>query len=243
MESIWLKAGLKLAKAGNKKFVLFNWRVAVSCVLLVAFCASVLPIPIQTFEIRSPESSEPFPCQSCGCGCKTAEQCWTNCCCYTPSERLAWAKKNNVEPPAYAVLSQPTPKALTTLVKRVVQKRPGETYCGTSCEAGCKNGCDKNSSLVSQNCSTCASKSREAKAKPTNFARSGKKRGYVLSMMAQRCQGKSSVFTLLPWTIPALRPQVMIHEITPTLHVATPTKTLVSIYQQPDTPPPKLLSV
>jgi hypothetical protein len=45
-------------------------------------------------------SGERFPCESCGCGCSSAQECWTNCCCYTPSERLAWAAAHRVEPPA-----------------------------------------------------------------------------------------------------------------------------------------------
>jgi hypothetical protein len=45
-------------------------------------------------------SHERFPCESCGCGCASALACWTNCCCYTPAERMAWAAAHGVEPPA-----------------------------------------------------------------------------------------------------------------------------------------------
>ncbi|MCU0719062.1 MAG: hypothetical protein MUC83_05115 [Pirellula sp.] len=48
---------------------------------------------------------ENYPCKGNLCGCQTAQQCWTSCCCTTPEERLAWAIKNNVTPPVYAVLS------------------------------------------------------------------------------------------------------------------------------------------
>jgi hypothetical protein len=40
------------------------------------------------------------------CGCATAEQCFTSCCCNTPAETLAWAKAHAVEPAVLAALAQ-----------------------------------------------------------------------------------------------------------------------------------------
>jgi hypothetical protein len=40
------------------------------------------------------------------CGCATAEQCFTSCCCNTPAETLAWAKAHRVEPAVLAALEQ-----------------------------------------------------------------------------------------------------------------------------------------
>jgi len=40
------------------------------------------------------------------CGCATAEQCFTKCCCNTPAETLAWAKAHAVEPAVLAALEQ-----------------------------------------------------------------------------------------------------------------------------------------
>ena len=40
-----------------------------------------------------------FPCQGNGCGCRTASDCWFGCCCMSPSQRLAWARARDVEPP------------------------------------------------------------------------------------------------------------------------------------------------
>lgn len=86
---------------GNRPSVcarIFRWG------LLVAFVACFLPIPVR--PITSPETgSENYPCKGNLCGCRTAQQCWTSCCCTTPEERLAWAIENNVTPPVYAVLS------------------------------------------------------------------------------------------------------------------------------------------
>jgi len=41
-----------------------------------------------------------FPCEGGQCGCRSAHDCWSGCCCLTPAQRLAWAKANDVTPPA-----------------------------------------------------------------------------------------------------------------------------------------------
>jgi hypothetical protein len=40
------------------------------------------------------------------CGCATAEQCFTSCCCNTPAETLAWATAHRVEPAVLAALER-----------------------------------------------------------------------------------------------------------------------------------------
>lgn len=75
----------------------------IALVVLVGILFASLPIPIASLRTRGP-SDTPFPCQSCSCGCATAEQCWTSCCCFSPEERLAWARENGVQPPKYALL-------------------------------------------------------------------------------------------------------------------------------------------
>lgn len=72
--------------------------------LLVALAYGYLcaGVPIPSVAKRS---AERFPCEHCACGCDSAEQCWTHCCCHTPAERLAWAEREGVTPPAY-VLAQ-----------------------------------------------------------------------------------------------------------------------------------------
>ena len=55
-----------------------------------------LPLPVWTAKDRS----VPFPCQDRPCGCHSAAECWQSCCCFSREEHLAWARANNVEPPA-----------------------------------------------------------------------------------------------------------------------------------------------
>jgi len=79
--------------------------------------ASGLPLPFGVVAPAASDSpaakrlagkdrSQPFPCMDKPCGCATAEQCFTNCCCNTPAETLAWAKAHAVEPAVLAALEQ-----------------------------------------------------------------------------------------------------------------------------------------
>lgn len=78
--------------------------------------ASGLPLPVgfpaprgdavTDARLAAKDRSRPFPCMDKPCGCATAEQCFTNCCCHTPAERLAWAKAHRVEPAVLAALER-----------------------------------------------------------------------------------------------------------------------------------------
>jgi hypothetical protein len=52
------------------------------------------------------DRSRPFPCMDKPCGCATAEQCFENCCCHTPAQRLAWARSHDVEAAVLAALER-----------------------------------------------------------------------------------------------------------------------------------------
>ncbi len=67
--------------------------------LAVVYCFLALGISIPVVRVTT-VAYERFPCEKCGCGCATAEQCWKSCCCFTPQQRLDWAERNGVVPPA-----------------------------------------------------------------------------------------------------------------------------------------------
>jgi hypothetical protein len=78
-------------------------RHIVALLTLVAYLASAQGvIPTASMLARWSPLRERFPCEGCACGCLSARDCWTNCCCHSPAERLAWATRNGVTPPAYA---------------------------------------------------------------------------------------------------------------------------------------------
>lgn len=88
----------------------------VTWLMLAAYAAVVsgVPLPIAgsppaagspTAErLADKDRSRPFPCMDKPCGCATAEQCFSTCCCNSPAELLAWAETNHVDPATLLVL-------------------------------------------------------------------------------------------------------------------------------------------
>jgi hypothetical protein len=70
------------------------WLLIAEQVLVSAGAA--LPCPAAAVK-----SSERFPCERCGCDCRTAEHCWRHCGCFTNEEKIAWARANGVAVPEY----------------------------------------------------------------------------------------------------------------------------------------------
>lgn len=104
--------------------------LALGCHVLVA---SGLPLPLvapaagtggAVVGRAAKDRSRPFPCMDKPCGCATAEQCFANCCCHSPAERLAWARAQRVEA-----------AVLTALERRLAAARPPSAGC---CSAGRK---------------------------------------------------------------------------------------------------------
>ncbi len=79
-----------------------------------------IPLPLSGDKDRS----RPFPCMDHPCGCRSAEQCWTHCCCFSPAERVAWARAHGVDVPAYAERPAPGGWHVTRLRDRAVEPRP-----------------------------------------------------------------------------------------------------------------------
>ena len=57
-------------------------------------------------RLSAKDRSRPFPCMDKPCGCATADQCLTSCCCSTPAERLVWARAHDVEAAVLAALQR-----------------------------------------------------------------------------------------------------------------------------------------
>ncbi len=78
-------------------------RRCLGAILIAAYVVVAAGIPLPSVN-RTSRSNERFPCESCGCGCDSAEHCWRNCCCHTLAERLVWAAKNGVIPPDFSLV-------------------------------------------------------------------------------------------------------------------------------------------
>lgn len=75
---------------------------AISLLLLGVYLVAsfgVLPSPRVIGGWFGQLSGERYPCEDCGCGCASAKECWTHCCCHSEHERLIWAIENGVLPP------------------------------------------------------------------------------------------------------------------------------------------------
>jgi hypothetical protein len=79
--------------------------VAWAMLALYALVASGIPLPMglppagsaAEKKIAGKDRSQPFPCMDKACGCDSAERCFTNCCCHTPAETIAWAKARGID--------------------------------------------------------------------------------------------------------------------------------------------------
>jgi hypothetical protein len=77
---------------------------------LVAYLVVAAGVPVPAFPRK--DTSVPFPCQDLACGCRSAEQCWRHCCCFTAAEHWAWARARGIEPPPYATKPSPADEQL-----------------------------------------------------------------------------------------------------------------------------------
>lgn len=166
-------------------------RRAVALLVLFAVCAAAIPIPLGVIYRQPKDSSQPFPCQHCSCGCKNAEQCWINCCCFTPSQKLAWAKANGVTPPWYA--AKVTEKTSELAAKSTCEK----------CESVKHSGCAKCSSTEKSSSACCAAKRTQQPASSEQCEADSQEpeATVVLSIMAFKCKGSANLYTHLPWAI------------------------------------------
>lgn len=101
-----------------------RFRRILAGVLCVCILAANLPIPIVVSSASFKDRSIPFPCQDDACGCRSAQQCWTSCCCYSEQERLAWARSYDVDVPAS--------------VRSVADDRPSVPACCAGHKATCE---------------------------------------------------------------------------------------------------------
>ncbi|MFG0264744.1 MAG: hypothetical protein ACF8AM_06255 [Rhodopirellula sp. JB055] len=75
-------------------------RRGVCLTLLLVLGCGMVGLPLTA---PRPEKEGRFPCESCPCGCSSADYCWDKCCCHSDLEKLQWAAENDVTPPAFLV--------------------------------------------------------------------------------------------------------------------------------------------
>ena len=112
--------------------------------------ASGLPLPLGAVapgsaspaaekRLAVKDRSAPFPCMDKPCGCVTAEQCFTNCCCNTPAETLAWAQAQQVVPAVIVALQRraAAPVKKTVGASSCCSAKKQTSCCSTASEPAC----------------------------------------------------------------------------------------------------------
>lgn len=204
---------------------IYRW---LSC-LSVAFvlCAVLLPMPVSLRSTDGVEKdlSQPFPCQNRPCGCRSAEQCWKKCCCFTNSQKVAWAKANGVSLPDYVMAA--AEKETATVKKPCV-------LCSKTKENGSRAKCDE---------SITAARNEQQTATPQipKVTARTKTSKWVLTVYASECQGQPSSSMCFPATIVPARvvPVTNSVEITEIVHEIS--ERLSPTTLRPPLPPPKIV--
>lgn len=88
----------------------------------------VIPSPRVVLGWFGQVAGERYPCESHGCGCASATECWTHCCCHCEHERLVWAIENGVMPPPVVDFRDEQWIAASNAIKA------GSAHCGMCVE-------------------------------------------------------------------------------------------------------------
>ena len=145
----------------------------------VAIATIGIPLPIPFVK----DTSELFPCMNCGCGCVNAEMCWRDCCCFTNSQKLAWANEHGVKVPDY-LLAQISQEADTHEHDELENMKP----------------CCRARALAARQASCCTKKSGCCESKKN--AEAPAFLPGLLAIHALKCQGHSLSLSLLPPSVP-----------------------------------------
>lgn len=191
-----------------------------SLLVLVGVCASILPIPIPSAQPSDKDRSQPFPCQNRPCGCRSAEQCWKKCCCFSNAEKLAWAKANQVSAPDYVHVAADRESKSAVCRKPCCERKLASDLCCSPPEfLDDSQKCEKATNPI-------------AKVDPEQQV------NYILAFVADQCRGQSSYFNSLPWAVLPDMVTLDSSSVVVEIEVAV-SATLPQITYQPPAPPPR----
>lgn len=207
-----------------------------------AFCAASLALATLAIPLPLPQekdASEPYPCMNCACGCANAEMCWRECCCHTHAEKLAWARKNGVTPPAFVVaLAQAeVAKSATECQKPCCQDKTHEEDladlppCCRARELARREQQACETEVCERQGSCCSKKKQAAKKRPASG---------VIVLQALKCRGVSVSISLLPPCVPEMATMPLdLHNVA-SEQVALFDHFYAGVSDTPDIPPPRL---
>jgi hypothetical protein len=213
------------------------FRRLMSLLALLCLASIVLPLPIAPVAQIDPgkDTSQPFPCQNRPCGCRSAEQCWKKCCCFTNSQKVAWAKANGIELPDYV---------LAAAEKETTITRKPCALCSKDDKGKTKQKCEASvASTTGQRQSSASAAPTSASSAPVSRVNPARSRTskWVLSAYSAECQGQPAFSLCFPASIvPArVQPVTISVEMTEFVHFVSERVNLTSL--RPPLPPPKLV--
>ena len=193
-----------------------------------ALVASGLPLPMGAASPAASNSpaakrlavkdrSQPFPCMDNPCGCATAEQCFSNCCCNTPAELLAWAKANRIDP-----------AVIVALKRRAAAPAPEASCCSTAAKPACCAEAAKASC-----CESSAPEPREPEESPVSV------HTVVLRAMLA-CGGIVAQWSAIGTSLPPPPAVTCEQSAEPAGEVACQDESFLFERAAPDAPPPRV---
>jgi hypothetical protein len=169
-----------------------------------------VPLPVRADKLFS----APFPCQNHACGCRTAEQCWQHCCCYSTEEKLAWAKERQVTPPSHIQ---------TEAAHGWNTRRQRDREQGSPVKSSCCGQCAKTDKAPAQ-----VAEERDTES-PT----------WVLGMSARHCQGLGSLWNGSAISLPPPAILTWHYEWAPAAWVSPTASSPSRLLLSPPAPPPR----
>jgi hypothetical protein len=219
-----------------------------AAVTLLAYLAAALGVPLPA-AAPPKDRGEPFPCQDHPCGCRTAEQCWRGCCCFTPAQRWAWAREHNVTPPPYA--EKPAAKSWRSTRRRYRAAGKAEPKATCSCcttrtsPERRPTGQAPSRSPRKPCCSTAprqdTCRHTPKQKKPTRDSRPGGQRGpaWHLGVAALDCQGQANHWATAGTVLPARPPLRWAPHLVPVGWLAQAEPVPAALPLTPPDPPPR----
>lgn len=213
-----------------KQFCRNQARRLIAVGVLLTFVAALLPLPIPQMHEHDEESSEPFPCQHHHCGCRSADQCWKKCCCFTNAQKVAWAKSHHVQAPEFVIAaakSESTAQSCTggsCCLKEKPQAKVTTATPPSNCQISANVDLPNDSPLV-----------RTANEKPDRPEMT-----YVFGFRAQECQGQVWGWSVLPWSILPPPPQFLSTSDRPACWPLPLSEREPETMREPPVPPPRV---
>ena len=187
--------------------------------VLLSLCAVLLPLPLAPLlhPGTGKDLSKPFPCQKRACGCQSADQCWKKCCCFTNSQKVAWARANKITLPDFVLVAAKTEesrdtklcklKLCETKTSELITNHPDAKsgHCELQATSSVPCCTRKAQNALMRRC--CEDKlCKHARCTSSEAASNSDQRRsakWILTMIAAECQGQGMFLLNLPLVVVA----------------------------------------